>query len=128
SISGGRPQGFQTAPSGGFAWDLRGTGNTVLRGGFSTNYYIDPGANAFSAVQAPPNETFTTFYGLTTISKIPSINTFLPLGSYGIADINDHRLPVTYSYSLAVAQALPRAIHVEVAYAGNDSRNLTGYG
>jgi hypothetical protein len=128
SISGGRPQSFQPAPSAGFAWDLRGAGSTVLRGGFSTNYYIDPGTNAFSAVQAPPNETFTTFYGLTTISNIPSINTYLPLGSYGIADINDHRLPVTRSYSLALAQALPHAIHLEAAYAGNISRNLTGYG
>jgi Carboxypeptidase regulatory-like domain len=128
SISGGRPQGFQIAPAGGFAWDFRGTGNTIVRGGFSTNYYSDPGANAFSAVQAPPNETFTTFYGLTTIPNIPAINTFLPLGSYGIADINDHRLPVTYSYTLAVNQAFAHSLHVEMAYIGNASHNLTGYG
>jgi hypothetical protein len=128
SISGGRPQGFQIAPAGGFAWDFSGTGKTIVRGGFSTNYYSDPGANAFSAVQAPPNETFTSFYGLTTISAIPSINTYLPLGSYGIADINDHRLPVTRSYSFAVNQAFAHSIHVEMAYAGNASRNLTGYG
>ncbi len=127
SISGSRPQGFQIAPSGGFAWDFRGTGNTVIRGGFGTNYYVDPGANAFSTVQAPPNETFTTDYLLTTISNIPSINTFLPLGAYGIADINDHRLPVTYSYTLAVSQAIGHSVHVEMAYAGNASHNLTGY-
>jgi Carboxypeptidase regulatory-like domain len=126
-ISGSRPQGFQIAPAGGFAWDVRGTGKVVLRGGFSTNYYIDPGVNAFSAVQSPPNETFTSFYGLTTISNIPSINTYLPLGSYGIADINDHRIPVTRSYSFAVAQAFAHSLHVEMAYAGNASRNLTGY-
>jgi hypothetical protein len=129
SISGSRPQGFQVAPAGGFAWDVRGTGKTVLRGGFSTNYYIDPGVNAFSAVQSPPNETFTTFYGLTTIAQIPDIanSLYLPLGSYGIADINDHRIPVTRSYSFAVAQAFAHSIHVEMAYAGNASRNLTGY-
>jgi hypothetical protein len=127
SISGSRPQSFQIAPSGGLAWDLRGTGNTVIRAGFGTNYYVDPGANAFSAVQAPPNEAFTTDYLLTTISNIPTINTYLPLGAYGIADINDHRIPVTYSYTLAVAQALGRTIHLEMAYAGNSSRNLTSY-
>jgi hypothetical protein len=129
SISGGRPLGFKVAPSAGFAWDLRGTGNTVLRGGFGTNYYADPGANAFSTVQAPPNETFTTFYGLTTIAGIPAIqgDLYLPLGAYGIADINDHRLPVSYSYTLALGQALPHAIHLEMAYAGNASHNLTGY-
>lgn len=137
SISGGRPLGFQIAPSLGFALDVRGTGNTVLRGGFGTSYYADPGANAFSTVQAPPNETFTTFYGLRTISDnspggytgsgIPSINTYLPLGAYGIADINDHHLPVTYSYSFAVSQAFAHSIHLEMAYAGNASRYLTGY-
>lgn len=127
SISGSRPQSFQIAPSGGFAWDVEGTGNTVLRGGFGTNYYVDPGANAFSTVQAPPNESFTTDYLLTTIPNIPSINTYLPLGAYGIADIHDHRIPVTYSYTLAISQAFAHSMHVEIAYAGNMSRNLTGY-
>jgi hypothetical protein len=134
SISGSRPQGFQIAPSGGFAWDFRGTGNTVIRGGIGTNYYVDPGANAFSTVQAPPNETFMSAYfspngptSAKTISDIPTLNTYLPLGSYGIADLNDHRIPVTYSYTFAVSQAVTRSIHVEMAYAGNISRNLTGY-
>jgi hypothetical protein len=78
-------------------------------------------------VKAPPNETFASFYGLTTIPNIPSIQTYLPSGSYGVADINDNHLPVTYSYSFAVNQAFAHSIHVEMAYAGNVSRNLTGY-
>jgi hypothetical protein len=127
SISGGHSLGFQIAPSLGFALDLTGTGKTIFRGGFGTNDYADPGANAFSTVQAPPNESFTSYYGLTTISGIPSINTYLPLGAYGIADINDHRVPVTYSWTLALSRAFPHSMHVEMAYVGNSSHNLTGY-
>jgi hypothetical protein len=123
----GPGRGFQVAPSGGFAWDIHGNGSTIFRGGAGTNYYLDPGNNAFSTVEAPPNESFTQYYGITTISNIPNINTYLPLGAYGIGDLHDHRTPVTYSYNLALSQAVPKGIRVELAYTGNDSRNLTGY-
>lgn len=127
SKSGGADLGFQIAPDLGFSWDVLGTGTTIIRGGFGTNYYADPGANAFSTIQAPPNETFTSYYGLTTISNIPNLQTYLPLGLYGIGDIHDKHLPVTRSYSLAVAQVFPHAISMEVSYNGNISKYLTGF-
>jgi hypothetical protein len=127
SISGGKPLGFQPAPDIGFAWDFFGNGRTILRGGFGTNFYADPGSNAFSTIEAPPNETFTSFYGLTTISAIPTLQTYLPLGLYGIGNINDNHLPVTRSYTLAVSQAMPAGIHMEISYNGNASKYLTGY-
>ena len=43
-ISGSKPLGFQYAPSVGFAYYVAGSGKTILRGGFGTNYYIDPGS------------------------------------------------------------------------------------
>ena len=127
SISGGHALGFQIAPDVGFAYDVRGNGTTIVRGGFGTNYYADPGSNAFSTIQAPPNETFTSYYGLTTISNIPNLQTYLPLGLYGIGDINDRHLPVTRSYALALAQVYPKGINIEISYNGNVSKYLTGY-
>lgn len=127
SISGGKPLGFQVAPDVGFAWDFHGNGSTILRGGFGTNYYADPGSNAFSTIEAPPNETFTSYYGLSTISAIPTLQTYLPLGLYGIGNMNDDHLPVTHSYTLAVAQALPAGMNMEISYNGNGSKYLTGY-
>ena len=127
SISGGHPLGFQLAPDIGFAWDALGNGTTIVRGGFGTNYYADPGSNAFSTIEAPPNETFTSFYGLTTISAIPTLQTYLPLGLYGIGDIHDSHLPVTRSYTLAVAQTYAHGFNTELSYNGNVSKYLTGY-
>ncbi len=127
SKSGGADLGFQLAPDVGFSWDVLGSGTTIVRGGFGTNYYADPGSNAFSTIEAPPNETFASFYGLTTISAIPSLQASLPLGLYGIGDIHDKHLPVTRSYSLAVAQTLPHAINMEISYNGNISKYLTGF-
>jgi hypothetical protein len=130
SISGGVPLSFQVAPDIGFAYDIYGKGNTIVRGGFGTNYYADPGANAFSAVQAPPNESFTTYYtsgGAINLSAIPSINTYAPVGAYGIADMHDSHLPVTRSYTLALDQSVSHGISGELAYNGNVSKYLTGY-
>ncbi len=130
SISGGQPLGFKAAPDVGFAYDVLGNGNTIVRGGFGTNYYADPGGNAFSAVQAPPNESFTTYYasgGAINLSAIPTINTYAPLGVYGIADLHDSHLPVTRSYSLAVDQSYGHGISTELSYNGNISKYLTGY-
>jgi hypothetical protein len=130
SISGGSPLGFQVAPDIGFAFDALGNGNTIVRGGFGTNYYADPGANAFSAVQAPPNESFTTYYASGApfhFANIPSINTYAPLGLYGIGNIHDSHLPVTHSYTLAVDQSFHHGISTELSYSGNGSKYLTGY-
>jgi hypothetical protein len=129
SISGGVPLGFEVAPDIGFAYDILGNGNTIVRGGFGANYYADPGSNAFSTIQAPPNETFTSYYPSSPIgfSQIPSIQTYAPLGLYGIGNRNDAHLPVTHSYTLAVDQAYGHGISTELAYSGNGSKYLTGF-
>jgi hypothetical protein len=129
SPSGSLAPGFKVAPSAGFAYDFLGNGKTVLRGGIGTNYYTDPGQNAYSAVQAPPNEQFTTIYQtgatLKSVSALPTTGLYPTV--YGIASQQDFRLPVTFSYNLAVAQQLPGRINFQLAYTGNSSRNLSGY-
>lgn len=141
--SGRKPLGFQFAPSAGFAYDLQGNGHTIVRGGFGTNYYVDPGINAYSAIGAPPNLQVFSYYAGTngliqlpnyvngpalTLSTISSINPATnPALVYGSADPNDHATPVTYSWNFALAHIFPSAIRVEASYVGNSSRHLNGY-
>jgi hypothetical protein len=131
-LSGRKPLGVQFAPSAGFAFDIDGRGNTILRGGAGTNYYVDPGINAYSAIGAPPNLKIFSFYAsagtpllLSNVSSIsPASN---PGVVYGSADPNDHATPVTYSWNLALSHVFPGAVHLEGSYVGNTTRHLNGY-
>jgi hypothetical protein len=132
NISGRPPLSFQFAPSAGFAIDLDGRGNTILRGGAGTNYYVDPGINAYSAVGAPPNLLQFSYYTSSsaelTLSGVSAINpTTNPDVVYGSADPRDHGPAVTYSWNLALSHAFPAGIHLETSYVGNTSRHLNGY-
>jgi hypothetical protein len=140
NISGRKPLGFQFAPSAGFAIDLDGRGGSILRGGFGTNYYVDPGINAYSAVGAPPNLKIFSYYASSaepatgpvvtplTLSSVSSINPATNPGVvYGSADPNDHATPVTYSWNLALSHIFPGQIHFETSYVGNTTRHLNGY-
>jgi hypothetical protein len=140
NISGRKPLSFQFAPSAGFAFDLDGRGNTILRGGFGTNDYVDPGINAYSAVGAPPNLKIFSFYAaaaepasgpVITPLTLSSVSTIDPATNpgvvYGSADPSDHATPVTYSWNLALSHVFPGAIHLETSYVGNTTRHLNGY-
>jgi hypothetical protein len=132
-LSGSKPLGFQWAPSAGFAYDVSGSGKTVVRGGFGTNYYIDPGINAYSAIEAPPNFKVVQLYAsgspgysLSGISTL-DFSTTLPT-VWGTAFASDHRAPVTYSWNFAVSHAFPWASKIEANYVGSSSHYLVGYG
>ena len=132
-ISGSKPLGFQWAPSAGFAYDLTGSGRTVVRGGFGTNYYIDPGINAYPAIEAPPNFKVVQMYAsgspgysLSGISKL-NFSTALPT-VWGTAFPSDHHAPVTYSWNVAASHAFWGANKIEANYVGSSSHDLVGYG
>ena len=135
----------------GVAYDLYGSGRSVIRAGFGTFYYQISNNYAGQSMNGPLGSfTVSTtaggnggFYGYgiaggvinTASPQNPggSAPTTVPVpaganqvgGSGIIADkLGDSRMPYANTYSLGIAQALPAHTVVEISYVGSMSRNV----